>query len=454
MATAPVRRTWYSRLRSRLAVKAFTDRSPKLIGTAAVLLIGAAVIAVISLNASLFRSSYPIKARFANAIGVGPGAKVVLAGVQIGSVGSVNLSGNSVILNLDINDGVNLPSDTSAAIGVETVLGVTDVQLRTGSDWSHQLQPGSTITDTTAPVEFFDVQSTAGKLLSNTDAKALASFVQDLAQVTTGKSTQVKAIINGLDRFTGTIAGRQQQVGQLIIAAEKLSGTLASHDSQLASVVDDLNTVVRGLASHSGELGQLIDNTELAAAQTSNLIGRNHPRIQQLLDALTADLKVIGSHQVDLAQSVSYAGSAISGFSSVAMSGSTPSSWANIYANLVGVSGAYSVFGNCGALDQALDVALGPDPRPCSARTGPMPTGGGAAASPAGASSAASTNGSASSSSSGTQSPLGGVTLPGLGTTSGANSTSTSTSTSTSSSTSPLSALLGPIAGLSSGGSS
>jgi phospholipid/cholesterol/gamma-HCH transport system substrate-binding protein len=428
---------WYSRLRSRLAVKAFTDRSPKLIGSVAIVLIAVAVVAVIGLNSSMFRSSYPLQARFANAIGVGPGAKVVLAGVPVGSVGSVSLDGNSVVLDLDINQGVVLPRDTAASIGVETVLGVTDVQLRTGTDWSHPLRPGSTITNTTAPVEFFDVQSTAGKLLTGTDARALASFVQDLAQVTTGKSAQVSAIIDGLNRFTGTINARQQQVGQLIDAAEQLSGMLAGRDSQLASVVDDLNTVVAGLAWHASALGQLIDNTELAAAQTADLIGRNHPRIQQLLDALTADLKVIGAHQVDLAQSVAYAGSAITGFSSVAVSGSTPTAWANIYANVLGISGAYSVFGNCGLLDKSLDIALGPDPLPCSQRTGPLPTGGGSASSPAPTAPTSPSSGVAAGTAgaAGSGGTIGGgLPLPSLGLSSGSGTTS------------PLGALLSPLA--------
>lgn len=380
-------RSWYSRLRSKLAIRSFTERPPKLIGAIVVAVILVAVTAVLTLNASLFRSSYPIKARFANAIGVGPGAKVLLAGVPVGSVGSVDLTGNAVTLNLDINDGVVLPRDTAAAISVETVLGVTDISLRAGSDWSHPLKAGSTITDTTSPIEFFDVQSSAGKLLSQTDSKALANLVQSLATVTTGKSNEVNAIVHGLDQFTGTIANRRTQVSKLIDAAESLSATLASRDSQLAGVVDDLNTVVRGLASRSGELGQLIDNTLLAAQQAASLIGDNHPRIQQLLNALTADLKVIGAHQVDLAQSVTYANAAVGGFASVAQSGSSLTPWANIYANLLSVTSAYTVLGSCGVLDQVLDAALGPDPLACSQRTGPSPTANGSSPSLGGASS-------------------------------------------------------------------
>jgi phospholipid/cholesterol/gamma-HCH transport system substrate-binding protein len=362
------------RLLPRLRMKSFTERRPKVVGAIAIVVIAVFVVGAITLNSSLFASTYQIAARFPNAVGIGPGAQVLEAGVQVGSVGNVSVQGNSVLVDLNINQGVVLPRDTGAEIDVQTVLGVTAIVLRTGSDWAQPLQPGAVIIDTAAPVEFFDVQSSAGHLLSATDAKALSSLVDSLAAVTTGKQTEVSAIVKGLNRFTGTISARQAQVSQLIDAAESLSGTLASRDQQLAGVVDDLDTVVAGLASHSSELGQLVDNTELAASETASLIGRNHPRIQQLLNALHVDLAVIGQHQLDLAQSVSYAGAAVNGFSSVGYSGSTPNGWANIYVNLLSATSALTVLGACGALDDALDLALGPDPLPCSEQTGALPT--------------------------------------------------------------------------------
>jgi len=255
------------------------------------------------------------------------------------------------------------------------------------------------------------VQSSAGNLLASTDAHALARLVQALAAVTAGKKTQVADIVGGLDRFTGTISARQQQVAALIDAAEQLSGTLAGRDRQLGPVIDDLNAVVSGLASHSAQLGTLIDNTELAASETASLVGRNNPRLRQMLDALHADLQIL-----DLAQGVAYAGAAVNGFQSVGYSGTanTPNSWANIFVNLASVAGVDGVLGSCGALDQALDVALGPDPWACDARNGPLPAGNGASSgSPASASTGGAGSGAGSKSGAGIGGGLG--ALGGLG---------------------------------------
>lgn len=353
-----------------------SSRRHKIIGAVVVVVVAVAVGAVLLLNSSLFSSTYAVGARFPNVVGLAPGAEVLLAGVPVGSVRSLQVEGNSVVAHLAIDSGVELPADTAATIQVETLLGVTGVVLQPGSDWAQPLRAGALITRTTAPIELFEVRSSATGLLSATDAQALGNLVQTLASVTSGKHAEVQQIVGGLDKFTGTIAARQAQVSSLIDAAETLSSTLAARDHQLASVVDDLDTVVSGLAAHSAQLGALIDDTEQAAAQTSQLIGRNQPKLQQMLDALHADLEVIGQHQLDLAQSVAYAGAAVEGFQSVGYSGvaDTPNSWANIFVNLAGVDGVEGVLGSCGALDQALDVALGPDPLPCDDRTGPIPT--------------------------------------------------------------------------------
>ena len=70
---------------------------------------------------------------------------------------------------------------------------------------------------------------------------------------------------------------------------------------------------------------------------------------------------------------MSYLGSALKGFQSIAYSGSTPVSWGNIFVNPASLTNTFGVIGPCGTFDQILDQALGPDPTPCDDQTGPLP---------------------------------------------------------------------------------
>lgn len=354
-------------------MKGFTERNPKRIGAVVVVVAAVIVAGVLFLNRSVFEPTYTIHARLTNAAGLSKGTAVTLAGVNVGSVSGLQIEGDAVVANLAINHGVVLPAHTAAAVEVQTVLGVLEVALEPRSGWNHPLRSGATLTDTSIPVEFQDLENTAGNLLQQSDVAAFNQLLVSLDQVTQGKESQVADIITGLDKFTGAISQRQVQVGSLIDSANTLAATVAQRDGQLAGLVDNLTTVVQGLADRSSQLQTLIEGTDQMATETAALIGQNQPQLQGLLDHLQSVLGVLDQHQEDLAEGVSYLSAAVSGFSSIGYSGpdDTPQSWGNIYANTIDLAEGYSVLGACGALDQALNEILGPDPMPCDEQTGP-----------------------------------------------------------------------------------
>lgn len=354
-------------------MKAVTERNPKVVGIVAVVVMTACVLAILLLNRSFFSSGYTIQARFTNAAGIAKGTEVMEAGVNVGTVSSVQVHGNSVDAQLSVNRSVVLPHTTTAAVEVETLLGVVDVTLKPVSGWGDPLKPQALITDTTVPTEFYQLQNTAHSLLTKTNAKALNNFVTSLANITKGKQTQVAQIISGLGALTSTVDQRSGQVSQLIDSANTLSSTLASRDQQLLSIVNNLDTVSTGLAGNDQNLANLITNVDSMAGQTNSLVNQDSPALNSLLKRLHADLTVVGQHQDDLAEGVSYLGSALKGFQSIAYSGSTPVSWGNIFVNPASLTNTFGVIGPCGVFDDVLNQALGPDPASCSDQTGPLP---------------------------------------------------------------------------------
>lgn len=354
-------------------MKAFTERNPKVVGLTAIIVMTVCVLAILFLNRSLFNSGYTVEAQFANAAGITKGTDVMVAGVNVGSVTSVAVHGNAVDAKLSVNRSVVLPHDTTAAIEVETLLGVVDVTLTPVSGWDDPLKPDTLITNTSVPTEFYQLQNTAHSLLSKSNAHALNNLVTSLANITKDKQTQVAQIIAGLGALTTTVDQRSGQVSQLIDSANTLSSTLASRDQQLLSIVNNLDTVSTGLADNNQDLANLITNVDSMASQTNSLVSQDSPALNSLLKSLNSDLTVVGQHQDDLAQGVSYLGSALKGFQSIAYSGSSPVPWGNIYVNPTSLTSTFGVIGPCGTFDQVLNQVLGPDPASCDDQTGPLP---------------------------------------------------------------------------------
>ena len=95
-----------------------------------------------------------VKALFPNASGVNVGTDVRVAGLKIGSVTAQTLDAASyqVAITFALDPTVKLPSDSSAAITSEGLLGGTFISIQPGGSTT-MLADGSTILDTQGSVD-------------------------------------------------------------------------------------------------------------------------------------------------------------------------------------------------------------------------------------------------------------------------------------------------------------
>lgn len=94
-------------------------------------------------------AGYLLGARFPNSTGVSVGTDVRVSGIKIGSVASQRLDPKTyqAVLQLRIADAVRFPTDSSAAITSEGILGGSYISLSPGGDTT-MLKAGDEIADT------------------------------------------------------------------------------------------------------------------------------------------------------------------------------------------------------------------------------------------------------------------------------------------------------------------
>ncbi|TWH76755.1 phospholipid/cholesterol/gamma-HCH transport system substrate-binding protein [Azomonas agilis] len=115
--------------------------------------------------------TYRVYAYFDNAAGIGPRAKVALAGVTIGKVVSVDIDHETFKgrVTMDINNTINyLPLDSTASILTAGLLGERYIGIGVGGE-PDLLKDGSTIHDTQSAMVLEDL---IGKFLLNTVNKS------------------------------------------------------------------------------------------------------------------------------------------------------------------------------------------------------------------------------------------------------------------------------------------
>lgn len=122
-------------------------------------------------NAGNGAGGYELTAKFGDAGGLAPGAKVSLSGVKIGTVSAVSLDPKSylAVAHLAIEGNVKLPSDSTAKITSDGLLGGAHIALTPGGA-DDNLKQGDEIANTQGAVDLFGLigsflrpQSGAGK---------------------------------------------------------------------------------------------------------------------------------------------------------------------------------------------------------------------------------------------------------------------------------------------------
>lgn len=101
-------------------------------------------------------ATYEVSARFGEAGGIQPGAKVVVSGVKVGQVASVAIDPKTylAVVRLTLAGDVKLPSDSTAKITSDGLLGGNHISIMPGGA-PDDLKPGGEISNTQGAVDLF-----------------------------------------------------------------------------------------------------------------------------------------------------------------------------------------------------------------------------------------------------------------------------------------------------------
>ena len=202
--------------------------------------------------------------------------EVRVAGVKVGTVTSVGLEGNHVLVKFRVRDGVSLGSQTKASIRIKTLVGAEYLAL--DPEGSGKLDPKTAIpvSRTTPPFDvipaFQDLATTVNKIDTSQLTKALNVLSSDFSDT----APNVKQTLSGLSRLSNTIASRDQQLQTLLAHAKGVTGVLAGRDTELQQLLVSTDQVLQVLNERHEVISQLLTNTSALATQLTGS-GRRQP---------------------------------------------------------------------------------------------------------------------------------------------------------------------------------
>ena len=191
--------------------------------------LGLIVLGYMTLKVEKFKlttaEGYEIAAFFDSASGLVKGSAVQIAGIEVGRVKDIRLTGKQARITMTVRKEIPVYSDAQASLKTLGVLGDTYVEINPGSDKTPRLLAGGVIRETLSPIEL-------GQIL----AKAMP-VVDDIRSVT-----------KTLSEVIGTEAGKTD-----------LKGTFANFNK----ATDDIRSMAAGLSRGEGTMGKLIRDDTL-----------------------------------------------------------------------------------------------------------------------------------------------------------------------------------------------
>ena len=209
---------------------------------------------------------YELKTKFADVKGLKSGAVVRVAGVEVGKVAAVGLTGSEVEVTLKVHEDnkSRITSESRASIGSLSLLGEPVIEV-SPSTQGRPLQDGDFLPAGRAPGQLADVAEGATQSLEQ-----VTLILRDLrsGKGTLGKLFTDDAIhreVNGLIASAGVVAN---ELGRGRGTLAMLIRDRAAYD-RFNAALGDLQATTKRINAGEGSLGRLLKDEALANSLTS-----------------------------------------------------------------------------------------------------------------------------------------------------------------------------------------
>jgi phospholipid/cholesterol/gamma-HCH transport system substrate-binding protein len=249
-------------------MKPLVQRDPFRIGIIAIALglVAGLVIVVLSV-VSFGTSSYT--AVLEHTAGLRKGEDVQVHGVSVGKVTGIELSGPHVIVTFDVEDGIELGSETTAEVKVATLLGTHYLDVAPAGSGS--LADGRIpVERTSVPYNLQDVLEGGTENLRALDADTLAEALTAVSETLSASTGDIGPALTGVTRLSEVVSTRSSQVKELLDAARSVTDQLSDSSDDIVGLMEQTNLVVSEVTARREAIHRLlVETTGLSDALTA-----------------------------------------------------------------------------------------------------------------------------------------------------------------------------------------
>ena len=245
-------------------------------------------------NIRPFQDRYSVQATFDDVTGLLPNDNVKVAGVVVGKVTGIRVEQGRAVVDLEVDEEVRLPSDSSAAIRWRNLLGQRFVYLYPG-EASTVLRDGDDIADTRSVIDLGELFNRLGPIVQAIEPEQVNAFLDSITAALDGNEEALRSAVDDLARLTAGLATRDDAITRLIENLNAVAGTITSRDAQIRTVLDNLLALATTFRDNTDVLDAAVTDLGDVSTNMASLLQRNRGEIDRIIDSLTTLVQLVGT---------------------------------------------------------------------------------------------------------------------------------------------------------------
>lgn len=242
-----------------------------------------------------FEGQYQVDVSLQATGGLFPGSQVSYRGVPIGSVRSLTITRTGVRAELEIHDGVQVPSATQAVVADRSPAGEQYIDLRPTGTGPPYLHDGSTIarSSTQLPPSLADLLDAVSSFSRSINTHDLRTVFDQLDTALSGTGPALGRIIDNSSRLVASLEAVEPQTVSLLRSGGSVLDTQAAHGGDLTTFSHSLRRLADTLRNDDPKTTRLIGTALAATRQLGPVLQQDAGNIGQLLTNLVTTGRII-----------------------------------------------------------------------------------------------------------------------------------------------------------------
>ncbi|MDV6013760.1 MCE family protein [Haloechinothrix sp. LS1_15] len=213
-------------------------------------------------------------AEFTDVVGLERGSDVRMAGVRVGTVDRIELTGKHATVTFDVADNQHVPADAEANLRFADLLGARYVAIEAGGGADTELEAGGVIPlERTRPaVDLTELFNGFAPVFDSLRPEEVNELAGNLVAVFDGQGGTVNSLLAHLVSVTENLAEQDEVIGEVLQNLREATEFALEHEPEFERLIDSLAALTAGMADSADEIGAAIDGAGELAVAVSGMV--------------------------------------------------------------------------------------------------------------------------------------------------------------------------------------